>query len=307
MPIAIALSLLNSTSSTQASLTNITMVRQYVQNPNRDQTGKKQRLRTQTSTEWDMSINLKKGEEDASIAILLAYVTAQYNKEGTIIKYLLVSGVEYTEQVKKDRPSTTTGNPHVHMCMVVSQPINKAQAFSLLRPIKFGVKEYAKIRDSKNFTYFGWRVHHRKIDTKVDPTKRHLLELGTLPKDVWTPLLIKKCNYVVNKYGCPQDKKDWIVYKSNATDGETLEETLEREAFEDLEAARQSMETCRMRLEDIWTTEQCRKYDEENDAVSEAAKQCKLMFKEQGSVSIKRAKARKAFFINKHRKLNGRK
>lgn len=263
-------------------------MRSFIPNPNRDQTGKKQERARRLSTEWDIGLNLIVGEESIGSAIIKAYGEAQATKEGSCIEYLLISGVEYTDQTKHD-DNTTKGNPHVHVALVVKTPINKSQALSLLRPIRIGVKEYATPRN-RAWPYYGWRIHHTKLETKVDPDVRILYEYGTLPPDVWTESQIKRTNKIVCKYGCPRDKADWAILRSRIQEPAKEQRRKERDAFKALEEAKQQAERYQMMMEDLWEqsrTTPCMQHmqDEEDEDEDD----------------VKRKKARRAYFMKKNR------
>lgn len=259
-------------------------MRTFIKNTDRDQTGKKQERARRLSTEWDIGLNLIVGEESVGSAIIKAYGEAQATKEGSCIEYLLISGVEYTDQTKKE-DSTTRGNPHVHVALVVKEPINKSQALSLLRPIRIGVKEYATPRN-KTWSYYGWRIHHTKLHTKVDPNVRILYEYGILPPDIWTDAQIKRTNKVVAKYGCPTDKEQWDIVRSRIREPMQAQRKKERDTFEQLEHAKQQAERYLMMMEDLWEqsrTAPCLEHEDEDEE------------------DIRRKKARRAYFMKKNR------
>lgn len=264
-------------------------MRSFIPNPDRDQTGKKQERARRLSTEWDIGLNLIVGEESIGSAIIKAYGEAQATKEGSCIEYLLISGVEYTDQTKHD-DNTTKGNPHVHVALVVKTPINKSQALSLLRPIRIGVKEYATPRN-RAWPYYGWRIHHTKLETKVDPDVRILYEYGTLPPDVWTESQIKRTNKIVCKYGCPRDKTDWAILRSRIQEPAKEQRRKERDAFKALEEAKQQAERYQMMMEDLWEQkQQAAKQLEEDEADKELQEE-----------DERREKARRAYFMKKNR------
>lgn len=264
-------------------------MRTFIKNPDRDQTGKKEERRRRLSTEWDIGLNLIVGEESVGSAIIKAYGEAQATKEGSCIEYLLISGVEYTDQTKEG-DNTTRGNPHVHVALVVKEPINKSQALSLLRPIRIGAKEYATPRN-KTWPYYGWRIHHTKLDTKVDKNVRILYEYGTLPPDVWTDAQIKRTNKIVWKHGCPVDKAEWSVVRERIQGPAKDQRKKEREAFKEQERVKQLYERTCMLMEDVWEqTQQAAKELEDEEADEQ-----------QQLEDERRAKARRAFFQRKNR------
>lgn len=262
-------------------------MRTFIPSSSRDQTGKRQERQRRLSTEWDIGLNLIVGEESVGSAIIKAYGEAQATKEGSCIEYLLISGVEYTDQTKEE-DNTTRGNPHVHVALVVKEPINKSQALSLLRPIRIGVKEYATPRN-KTWPYYGWRIHHTKLDTKVDKNVRILYEYGTLPPDIWTDAQIKRTNKIVWKHGCPVDKAEWSVVRERIQGPAKDQRKKERDAFKELENAKQQAERYQMMMEDLW--EQSRNTP------------CTLQMQEdeEDEEEVNYQKARRAFFQRKNR------
>jgi len=262
-------------------------MRTFIPSFSRDQTGKRQERQRRVSTEWDIGLNLIVGEESVGSAIIKAYGEAQATKEGSCIEYLLISGVEYTDQTK-EHDNTTRGNPHVHVALVVKTPINKSQALSLLRPIRIGRKEYATPRN-QTWPYYGWRIHHAKVDTKVDPTVRILYEYGVLPPDIWTDAQIKRTNRIVCRHGCPVDKETWAILRSSIQAPAIEQRKKERDAFKNMENAKQQAERHLMMMEDLW--EQSRNAP------------CTLQMQddEDDEEEVNYQKARRAFFQRKNR------
>lgn len=244
-------------------------MRTYIKNPSRDQTGLREKRRTETSNEWDIGLNLEKEDVATHIAVLIAYCKAQCEKPDTPIVYLLIGGVEYTEQTRK-KDNTTKDNYHVHICLVTNKKINKQEALSCVRIMKMGPKEYARVRQNKNNkhqTYYGWRIHHIKPDTKIDVNKRLLFEFGTLPEDVWDNAKITNCNGVVRRYGSVQDQNEWSTYRSTIRQGMTDSQRKEKEQFQKMERAKMLYEQQMMLMEDVW--EQRRQLEATNKAERE--------------------------------------
>lgn len=265
-------------------------MRTFVKNTERTEAGKKKERERRVSNEWDIGLNLLEHEISLGAAVIKAYGEAQANKVGSIIEYLLISGVEYTDQTK-DLDNTTKGNPHVHVALIVKEPINKSQALSLLRPIRIGMKEYGVPRN-KTWSYYGWKIHHMKAETKINPNERILYEYGTLPPDIWSEKKIISTTKVVNKFGCPNDKMEWKRTLQRIREDVTESKRLERNVFQEMEIAKQHYEKHKMRVEDIWEQRRLVRSSSIDDEPDH----------EQQQRDSRRKKARKAYFISKQRK-----
>lgn len=96
-------------------------------------------------------------------------------------RYCLVSGVEIgTRPTQND-----FGVQHVHCCFIAANRISKG---SLLKNL--GIIEghgYYLVPRNRELPYAGWREHHIKEFSKIDPSKPILFEYGELPKDVKVP------------------------------------------------------------------------------------------------------------------------
>lgn len=93
------------------------------------------------------------------------------------LRYLLIGGVEIGEKPLQDDYKIK----HVHVAMLFVNPITKSAILKHL-----GVKQgygYYLVPRNRNLPYSGWRNHHAKLNSKCDPTRPILLELGTLPED----------------------------------------------------------------------------------------------------------------------------
>ena len=272
-------------------------MRTYIQNPDRNQTGDKQRRRETHSNEWDIGLNLTVGNEKASALAIQAYAEAQCKTPENMIRYLLISGIEYTDQTK-EKDNTTKGNPHVHVALITKKPINRAQALSLVRPVKMGPKEYARTRPP-TWSYYGWRVHHLKEMTKVNPVERMLYEFDQLPDDDWTNAKIVACGKVVLSYGTDEDKQNWATYRTTIRGDINEEKKKELEMFEKVERSKEEYERNKMLMEDIWEVNRMREDAKEynracDEYLGDQEKQEKL---------IKMRTEKQIYFISKARKL----
>lgn len=262
------------------------MVRTYIQNPQRSYQGKRARLRTQTSSEWDISLNLDKDNYNNNANIIVSYAKAQCEKIDSPIKYMFISGIEHTIQKGKENNSTYD-NYHIHICLVLKKPVNRCTALSAVRPIKVGNKEYCTIRNRK-FSYFGWRVHHNKINTKIDPSKRMLYEYGVCPPDKWSSELIERTNKVLLQFGCDNDKKAWTELRTELRSNMKDVKAIEIAHFKKLEQAREKYEQCLMTMEDLWL------HQRDNKNIK------RMKDTEMEDEDVRRKRERRAFFIRKN-------
>lgn len=96
------------------------------------------------------------------------------------LRYILVGGPEIGQ-----RPYQTDYNiRHVHVAAVFANRVSKSSIIKNWR-IKTG-NGYYLVPRNRDLPYTGWRSHHIKEATKIDPTKRILLEHGELPADSCT-------------------------------------------------------------------------------------------------------------------------
>lgn len=93
-------------------------------------------------------------------------------------KYILVSNVEIGTRPQHDDYQVK----HIHVAIICNNRISKG---SIIK--NFGIIEghgYYLVPRNRDLPYSGWRTHHVKEFSKVDPTKPILYENGELPKDV---------------------------------------------------------------------------------------------------------------------------
>lgn len=265
------------------------MVRTYIQNPLRSFQGSKKRLRTQTSSEWDISLNLDKDNYNNNANIIVSYAKAQCEKDNSPIKYMFISGIEHTIQ-NGEKNNTTYDNYHIHICLVLDKPHNRHQALSCVRPIKVGNKEYCTVRNRK-FSYFGWRVHHNKINTKIDSSKRSLYEYGVCPLDNWSPELIERTNKVILSFGCDDDKEIWSKLRTELRTNMRDVKAIEIAHFKKLEEAREKYEKYLMTMEDLWLQQR----DDKNIK--------RMQDTEMDDTDTRRKRERRAFFIRQNARI----
>ena len=97
-------------------------------------------------------------------------------------RYVLVGGVEVGTRPYQDDYQVR----HVHVAAVFANRVSKS---SILK--NWNVKQgngYYLVPRNRSLPYTGWRDHHLKAFSKVDPTKLCLLELGELPTDDCKPV-----------------------------------------------------------------------------------------------------------------------
>lgn len=130
----------------------------------------------QLDREWDARFNVP---TDDDLAILISAIKSEASAGK--YKYCLVSGVEIG-----DRPFHTDYLiKHVHCAFVFNNRVSKASILKNLT-IKQG-NGYYLVPRNRNYPYKGWKVHHTKKETKVNPEELFLYEYGTLPTDKSAP------------------------------------------------------------------------------------------------------------------------
>ena len=122
--------------------------------------------------QWDARFNV---QEIADLDNLLTNITAHYNSGR--LTYILVGGVEIGTKPYQDDYQIK----HVHVAAMFANRISKKSILT-----NWGVKTgngYYLVPRNRILPYSGWKTHHIKEFSKVDPNKRTLLEMGTMPKD----------------------------------------------------------------------------------------------------------------------------
>lgn len=127
---------------------------------------------THEDRQWDARFNV---QTDSDLDTLLDSIRAEDAKGK--FRYILISGVEIgTRQYQNDYQVR-----HVHVAVIFH---NRASKSSILKNWK--IKEgngYYLVPRNRDLPYSGWRNHHIKQFSKVDPLSLILLENGTLPED----------------------------------------------------------------------------------------------------------------------------
>lgn len=93
------------------------------------------------------------------------------------LSYLLVGGVEIGTKPYQDDYQIK----HVHVAAMFANRVSKRSILKTWN-IKTG-NGYYLVPRNRNLPYSGWKAHHIKEFSKVDPTKPILFEMGSLPKD----------------------------------------------------------------------------------------------------------------------------
>nr|QTE03933.1 MAG: replication protein [Motacilla cinerea parvo-like hybrid virus] len=122
--------------------------------------------------QWDARFNV---QLDDDLESLLNAAKIEFNTGK--LKYLLIGGVEIGTRPYQDDYQVR----HVHCALIYYNRVSKR---SILKA--FGIKQgngYYLVPRDRSKPYSGWREHHTKAFSKVDETKRSLLEMGALPAD----------------------------------------------------------------------------------------------------------------------------
>lgn len=173
-----------------------------------------QQRQARLATEWDIRL-------DISDELPLEHVLARVRDHLEDLSYVLVSGVEqpdptmlvpptYTGSEPRRSPTASTEN-HVHLCVVLFVPLQRADVLKMLRgPRKLG-DEYATPRNAK-FPYAGWVIHHAKPGDKIDGEPNIRFEHGTLPMDPFTTDWAVKIAGLMKKWGTPTMERRFKGY-----------------------------------------------------------------------------------------------
>lgn len=152
------------------------------------------------ATEWDIRLDIND--------ILTPEVIVSNIKESLDeLSFVLVSGVERPDTAGPgafDPKKVHSGSSehHVHVCVVLFVPRQRADVLKLVRgPRKLG-DEYAAPRNAK-FPYAGWVIHHAKPAFKLDGEPDIRFERGDLPMDPFTSDWALKIQGLMKKWGSP--------------------------------------------------------------------------------------------------------
>lgn len=122
--------------------------------------------------QWDARFNVQLASD---LDELLENAKREWNTGK--LKYILIGGVEIgTKEYQDD-----FGIRHVHCALIYHNRVSKR---SVLK--NFAIKQgngYYLVPRNRSLPYNGWKNHHTKEFTKVDPSSLVLYEMGTLPAD----------------------------------------------------------------------------------------------------------------------------
>lgn len=124
--------------------------------------------------QWDCRFNI--GEEGTTYVSAMQDAIKKTFEDGKL-RYILVSGIEIGTQSEHDDYQ----RKHVHVAAIFHNPISKA---AILKNWGIDTKlGYYLVPRNRDLPYSGWRNHHIKVFSKVDPTTTILFEGGELPND----------------------------------------------------------------------------------------------------------------------------
>lgn len=122
--------------------------------------------------QWDARFNV---QLDADLQELLGAAKREF--ESGKLRYILVGGVEIgTKQYQDD-----FGIKHVHVALLYVNRVSKRSVLKNLS-VKQG-NGYYLVPRNRSLPYTGWRNHHTKEFSKINPQQTVLLEMGTLPTE----------------------------------------------------------------------------------------------------------------------------
>lgn len=185
-------------------------MRSYAKNFQFKKTVNYRQRQERVATEWDIRL-------DVSDALTAENIVGFVKENLDEIGYVLVSGVERPdteEEITKYGPKralTLSKEHHVHMCVVLLVPINRAGVLKMVRgPRKMG-DEYCAPRNPK-FAYAGWVIHHSKSTHKIPGEPLIRYEYGTLPMDPFTTEWALKIDSMMRRYGSAGMKNRFGAY-----------------------------------------------------------------------------------------------
>ena len=122
--------------------------------------------------QWDARFNVQLSTD---LDKLLGAVQREF--DAGKLRYVLVGGVEVGTRPYQDDYQVK----HVHCCIIFHNRVSKS---AILKnwDIKIG-NGYYLVPRNRDLPYSGWKNHHIKEFSKIEPTRCTLLELGELPLD----------------------------------------------------------------------------------------------------------------------------
>lgn len=127
---------------------------------------------TTQDRQWDARFNL---QTDEDVDRLRTAVQREY--DAGKLRYVLVGGLEIGTRPTHDDYKVR----HAHLCLIYHNRVSKSSILKNL-DIREG-NGYYLVPRNRDLPYSGWRTHHVKAFSKIDPNVTLLLELGELPVD----------------------------------------------------------------------------------------------------------------------------
>lgn len=126
-----------------------------------------------TDRQWDCRINVPTDD-------YLTEITENIMHESTNgkFRYILIGGLEIGTKPNHSDYQVR----HVHIAAIFCNRVTKS---SIIK--NWGIKEghgYYLVPRNRDLPYTGWRDHHTKDFSKIDPAQKIIFEAGALPEDV---------------------------------------------------------------------------------------------------------------------------
>ena len=138
--------------------------------------------------QWDCRFNLGGSPGDEVMENYLSAIQANIKTQwdNSKLTYALVSGVELGDKEYQGDYKCH----HIHVALIFANRVSKSSILKNLGIITtFG---YYLVPRNRNLPFQGWKVHHTKPESKVDPTTLQLLELGHMPEDTTEKKFVKR-------------------------------------------------------------------------------------------------------------------
>ena len=127
---------------------------------------------THQDRQWDGRFNV---QTDKDVESLLNALKSEW--DAGKLRYVLCSGLEIGTRPYQDDYQVR----HVHTCAIFHNRVSKS---AILK--NWSIKQgngYYLVPRNRDLPYSGWRNHHIKAFSKIDPSKCILFEMGDLPED----------------------------------------------------------------------------------------------------------------------------
>lgn len=195
----------HSISGTQSVINQFSKMRSYGKNWVYKKTSTYKERQTRLATEWDLRFDIS---EELTAETIVKNIKASL--DGFL--YVAVSGVERPDDFTgPDARGRAASENHVHLCVVLYEPVKRIDVLQKLRgPRKIG-DEYASPRNPK-FTYAGWYIHHAKLKYKLPGEVSMRYEYGTLPMDPMTVDTAIKIEAMQKKFGSSYTQERFKSY-----------------------------------------------------------------------------------------------